>query len=112
VTERDPRIYFAAERTLLAWVRTGIAVVGLGFVVARLHPPRGPQPFASVLGGVLALIGGALTAAATVEFRGYSRRLAPEQLPEPRLGVSLAMLMGITVAIAGALLGGQLLLPQ
>src|SRR5690242_16469938 len=31
----DPRIYFAAERTLLAWIRTGLTVIGLGFVVAR-----------------------------------------------------------------------------
>lgn len=31
----DPRIYFAAERTLLAWIRTGMALMGLGFVVAR-----------------------------------------------------------------------------
>ncbi len=33
--ERDPRIYFAAERTFLAWIRTGLALMGLGFVVAR-----------------------------------------------------------------------------
>jgi putative membrane protein len=31
----DPRIAFAAERTLLAWVRTGLAMMGFGFVVAR-----------------------------------------------------------------------------
>jgi putative membrane protein len=31
----DPRIYMAAERTFLAWLRTGIALMGLGFVVAR-----------------------------------------------------------------------------
>jgi putative membrane protein len=29
------RIFFAAERTLLAWIRTGIAIIGLGFLVAR-----------------------------------------------------------------------------
>lgn len=29
------RDYLANDRTLLAWVRTGIAVIGLGFVVAR-----------------------------------------------------------------------------
>src|SRR5689334_21524726 len=31
----DPRIYLAAERTLLAWIRTGLALMGFGFVVAR-----------------------------------------------------------------------------
>lgn len=31
----DPRIYLAAERTFLAWIRTGIAFMGFGFVVAR-----------------------------------------------------------------------------
>ncbi|MDQ3427232.1 MAG: DUF202 domain-containing protein, partial [Gemmatimonadota bacterium] len=31
----DPRVYFAAERTMLAWLRTGIAIMAFGFVVAR-----------------------------------------------------------------------------
>jgi putative membrane protein len=33
--KNDPTLFFAAERTLLAWIRTGLAVMGLGFVVAR-----------------------------------------------------------------------------
>ena len=31
----DPRVRFAGERTLLAWIRTGLAMMGFGFVVAR-----------------------------------------------------------------------------
>jgi len=31
----SPGDYFAAERTFLAWIRTGVALMGFGFVVAR-----------------------------------------------------------------------------
>ena len=31
----DPRVYFAAERTMLAWLRTGVTIMAFGFVVAR-----------------------------------------------------------------------------
>ena len=33
--EHDPRVFFAAERTLLAWIRTSLALMGIGFMVAR-----------------------------------------------------------------------------
>lgn len=31
----DPGTYLAIERTFLAWTRTGVALMGFGFVVAR-----------------------------------------------------------------------------
>ena len=34
-TAQNPSDYFAAERTFLAWIRTGLALMGFGFVVAR-----------------------------------------------------------------------------
>jgi len=33
--EIDPRVYFAEERTFLAWIRTGLGLMGVGFAVAR-----------------------------------------------------------------------------
>lgn len=64
---RDPRIYLAAERTFLAWIRTSLALMGFGFVIARfgwfvrvtLQIPEqatGWQP-SLVLGSVLLLLG-------------------------------------------------------
>src|SRR5271154_5780844 len=31
----DPRVYLAAERTFLAWIRTSISLMGFGFLIAR-----------------------------------------------------------------------------
>ena len=31
----DPRVYLAAERTFLAWIRTSVSLMGFGFVIAR-----------------------------------------------------------------------------
>lgn len=33
--KQDPKDYFAAERTFLAWIRTGLGLIGIGFAVSR-----------------------------------------------------------------------------
>lgn len=45
-TTVDPRVTLALERTLLAWTRTALALMGLGLVVVRLLPtnPRVASP--------------------------------------------------------------------
>jgi len=71
----DPRVLFAAERTFLAWIRTGLALMGFGFIVARsgvllreLSVAQVDQlqsdEFSRVTGVALVLIGVALTAGA------------------------------------------------
>ena len=84
-SEPDPRIYFAAERTFLAWLRTGLALMGFGFVVARvglflreMAATTGvllSVPCASRLFGIVLIgLGVAVTAAAFVNYVATVRR--------------------------------------
>ena len=60
------RDHLANERTLLAWIRTSLTIVGLGFIIDRLAVESaqdgGLADFAGVglvlLGGIVALAGG------------------------------------------------------
>jgi putative membrane protein len=62
--EQDPRVYFAAERTFLAWIRTGLALMGVGFAVARfglfLRQMRATETHAPVTGSGLSVWSGVL----------------------------------------------------
>jgi putative membrane protein len=62
----DPRIYFASERTFLAWIRTGLGLMGVGFALARfglfLREFRGPQQPAPQHTGVTVYSGVGLVA--------------------------------------------------
>ncbi|AMV22896.1 hypothetical protein VT84_00700 [Gemmata sp. SH-PL17] len=112
MSDNDPRVFFAAERTLLAWVRTALGLIGLGFVVARFglfvklirpevhHPTHG---WSAVVGVVLAALGGGITAAASWQHRRFCRTLAANELP-PRYRTDLALWLGFAVALAGAAL--------
>lgn len=88
----DPRVFFAAERTLLAWQRTAIALIGLGFVIERFGlflamisagtrpTPRHGQ--ASLLFGIIFLLLGSLVAAVSAwQFRHFVRELAAPEIP-------------------------------
>ena len=117
----DPRIYFAAERTLLAWLRTGLAVIGLGFVVARFglflrlldqpHAPSGPSPWSLLIGVFLVLLGAVMVGGAAWQHAQFSRELAPAERPQRYwLGFSLlvaVLVSGCGFALAAYLLAGQ-----
>jgi putative membrane protein len=90
----DPRVYFAAERTLLAWIRTGIAVMAFGFVVARfglfLRLLRAGDPsvegsgLSPLLGATLVLLGSLSVAGGTLAYHRYCKRLRPPDLPDAK----------------------------
>ncbi|HLX28312.1 MAG TPA: DUF202 domain-containing protein [Casimicrobiaceae bacterium] len=88
----DPRVYFAAERTLLAWQRTAIALIGLGFVVERFGlyirsiengAAEHAHPGASLFFGVVFLLLGAIVAIVSAsQFARFIHGLsAPERPP-------------------------------
>ena len=110
----DPRVFFAAERTLLAWVRTGITLMALGFVVARFglfltlvaasDAAGGHGRGASAaLGIALVILGAGSILAALHNHRVYVRSLPREDVPEVPLP-RLTSLLALSVAVAGLLL--------
>jgi putative membrane protein len=111
----DPRVPLAAERTLLAWVRTGLAMMGFGFVVARfglfLHEvaaarggPAPPTEARSVwLGAGLVVLGVAVNLLAAYRHVRPLRQLGRGGAYRPS-----AWSLGVVVTLLLAALGAAL----
>ncbi len=117
----DPRVFFAAERTLLAWVRTGLTVMAFGFVVARfglflrllaIQDARSAghaeyHNLSNAVGIALVLVGTACMVLGAFQHRSYVSTLPAEDVPrshDPRYPIALALfLAALGLALAAYL---------
>jgi putative membrane protein len=113
----DPRVYFAAERTLLAWNRTSLTLMAFGFVIERfglfvhmLLPQTGTplQRGLSFWIGLAFILLGSLTAiAAVIQFRRVRRTFKPAEIPEGHF-INLGSAATAVIAALGAALTAYL----
>lgn len=106
----DPRVFFAAERTLLAWNRTSLALMAFGFVIERfglfvhmlaLQEGKSLERGFSFWIGLAFIVLGALTSAAAItQYRRVLRSLKPVEIPEG-YRVSLGIFTNLAVAALG-----------
>jgi putative membrane protein len=118
----DPRVRFAAERTLLAWMRTGLALMGFGFVVARFglflreiaaagHVAARQHSTGWSLGIGTALIGLGVTVSLLASFEYYRfvrfSRQGRTYLPRTAM---LAVVVAVILALLGIVMASYLIL--
>jgi putative membrane protein len=101
------RDLLANERTLLAWARTGVAIMGLGFVVARFGlairqltvggGALAPRGVSTAFGVALVLSGALLLVLAMIRYRRVAQDILYNRVRwDSRLGILLTGLLVVT----------------
>ena len=111
------RDHLANERTLLAWVRTSIAIIGLGFIVARFglllrelgatNPHPLPTGVSTVIGVALTVCGVIVLLLSLQRYRTVGEGIERNEYGwSPRLAIALTLVL----AAAGVLLAIYLII--
>jgi len=112
---QDAAAIQANERTLLAWIRTGLSLTTFGFVIARLgvwirligDAGKG-IPGSAWIGAVFVLMGAALDAVGMTRYVHFHRAFVRRR-PVP-INVTAVLAIAGAVGLLGALLGAFVIL--
>ncbi len=117
----DPRVLFAAERTLLAWSRTSLALLAFGFVIERAglilkilapqHSGLGHETLTFWLGLSFIALGTFSAVYSARQYLAVLKTLSPAEIPagySPRWG----LVVNAVVAGLGGLLVAALYLAR
>jgi putative membrane protein len=92
----DVRFLLANERTLLAWVRTGLTLQAGGFALTHISD----DSTATKVSGILALLfGGLLAVIGYSRFRAADRAIRRGMLPKTGKGPTLEVIIVVLIAI-------------
>jgi len=103
----DPRVLFAAERTLMAWSRTAAGLMAFGFLIDRTtallpgEPPRGNPGF--WIGFAFVLFGVLLNGLAILQYRRAIATLRAADIP-PGYWVNLSVYASAILGLLGVAL--------
>src|SRR3954466_19420 len=106
----DYRFTLANERTLLAWLRTGLALVAGGVATATYAPDLGVRWGSPALALALVLIGLGTAVGGYLRWRGNEAAIrANRPLPESWLAPALVSVLAAIVVVALVLVGLEVL---
>ncbi len=105
-------LYYAAERTLMAWVRVALGMMALGFVidrfglVMRMMPHHSgtaePATMYSFWAGTVLVLGGAVLAVvAAIRYIGLEMRFRRDGCGAPGHGLPLGVFFTLFIALVG-----------
>ena len=111
--------HLAAERTLLAWIRTGLALMGFGFVVARFglflqefnevrNARLHPYGLSLWFGTTFIVVGIVVNLLAAWHYSRLARVLDRGEVPKPR-PLAGAVAVAVVLALVGLVMAAYLI---